>query len=109
MKMQAIKQEVYSLTCTATTTQLRKEHPSLTNGRDLRYKEQWCEILNQLKALRGQGLDLSLDDLEQSEQMLRESLFNVGQLAGLNDTQIETDWQRIKLEAQFQDIHIEEL
>lgn len=109
MKMQAVKQEIFSLTCTANTKQLKKERPDLTNSRDLRYKAQWLEILEQLKTLRIQGLDMSLSDLEQSEQMLRESLLKVGHIAGLSDDQIEIDWQRIKLEAQFGDVHIEEL
>jgi hypothetical protein len=87
----------------------RKQRPDLTKERDLRYKVQWLEILEKLKALRSIDLELSLTDLEQSEQMLKESLSKVGRLAGLNDEQIEVDWQRIKLEAQFSDIHIEEL
>ncbi len=109
MKMQVIKQEVYGLTCTTNTTQLKKEHPSLTDGRDLRYKEHWLEILSQLKTLQSQQSDLSLAELEQSEKMLKNSLFRVGRMAGLDDSELETDWQRIKLEAQFEDIHIEEL
>jgi hypothetical protein len=109
MKLQAIKQEVFSLTSTSNTQQLKKERPDLINGRDLRYKAQWLEILEQLKDLRTQELDLSLTDLEQSEQMLKNSLFEVGHISGLDENQIEIDWQRIKLEAQFGDIHIEEL
>lgn len=109
MKMQVIKQEVFSLTCTNDTKQLRKERPDLTKGRDLRYKEQWLGVLEELRLLRTQELDISLKDLEESEEMLKESLFQVGHLAGLSDRQLETDWQRIKLEAQFTDVHIEDL
>jgi hypothetical protein len=109
MKIQSVKQEVFSLTYTSNTTQLKKERPDLTEGKDLRYKIQWIEILKQLKALRTQVLDISLVDLEQSEKMLKESLFKIGHLANLNNERIETDWQRIKLEAQFSDIHIENL
>ena len=109
MKMRELKQEVFSLTCTTNTQQLKKERPELAKGRDLRYKEQWTEILEKLKVLQEQGQDMSLRDLEQSEQMLRESLFAVGHIAGLSNNQIETDWQRIKLEAHFGDVHIEEL
>ena len=107
MKMEAIKQEVYSLTCTTNTRQLKKECPDLTEGRDLRYKVQWFEVLEKLKALYAQSSDMSLADLEQSEHMLRESLFTVGRISGLSDNQIELDWQRTKLEVQFEDIHIE--
>lgn len=106
MKLGEIKQKVFSLTGTENTKQLKKKRPELTDKRDLRYKAQWLEILEKLEI---QSPDLSLEDLEKSEQMLRESLSSVGHLAGLNDDQIEVDWQRIKLEAQFGDIHIEEL
>jgi hypothetical protein len=41
--------------------------------------------------------------------MLKESLIAVGRISGLSDNEIEVDWQRIKLEAQFEDVHIEEL
>ncbi|MEB3294986.1 MAG: hypothetical protein VKJ24_17655 [Synechococcales bacterium] len=109
MKLQTVKQEVFSLTQTTNTKQLRKQHPKLMRGRDLRYKAQWLEILEQVKLLRQAGEDLSLADLEASEQMLKHSLFKVGQMAGIPDSDLELDWQRIKLEAQFGDIHIEEL
>lgn len=100
-KIYKIKQQVYSLTSTKNTKQLQQERPDLTSGRDLRYKAQWLAILEQLKALRASGQDLSLADLEVSEQMLHDSLLSFGFT--------EIDWQRIKLEAQFADIHIEQL
>jgi cell division protein FtsL len=53
--------------------------------------------------------DISLEDLEKSEQMLKDSLFKIGHMAGLSNDQLEADWQRIKLEASSRDIHIEEL
>jgi hypothetical protein len=109
MKMQDIKQEIYEMTCTNNTKQLKKERPDLTQDKDLRYKIHWQQILKQLQLLRKQGLDFSLTDLEQSEIMLKQSLFTVGKIAGLDDEKIEIDWQRIQLEAQFLDIHIEEL
>lgn len=109
MKLQTLKKEVFDLTYTQNTIQLKKERPDLTSGRDLRYKTHWFAILEQLRLLRSQGCDISLDDLAQSEKMLKESLFNIGRVAGLGDHQIETDWQRIKLEVEFSDIHIEEL
>jgi hypothetical protein len=109
MKMQEIKQEVFNLTDTSNTQQLKKEHPDLTKGRDLRYKEQWAKILEKVKMLREKGQDMSLSDLEESEEMLRASLFEVGYIVGFSNDQIEIDWQRIKLTAQFGDVHIEEL
>ena len=109
MKIREIKQEVFSLTCTNSTQQLKKERHDLTQGRDLRYKQQWTDILAKLKVLRLEGKDISLKDLEQSEQMLQESLLEIGHIAGLSDEQIKIDWQRLQLEAQFGDVHIEDL
>ncbi|MEA5508916.1 hypothetical protein VB715_03985 [Crocosphaera sp. UHCC 0190] len=112
MKLQEIKQKVYQLTCTKNTKILKKQRPELVKNRDLRYKIQWIAILDEVKLLRSQGLDFSLTDLEESEKMLKKSLLTVGHLAGLSNEMIELDWQRIKLENQFtdiHDIHIEEL
>ncbi|NJL20974.1 MAG: hypothetical protein HC895_09365 [Leptolyngbyaceae cyanobacterium SM1_3_5] len=109
MKLQIIKQEVFSLTCTSNTKQLKQERPDLASGKDLRYKKHWLEILQKLKTLRFHNQEISIADIEESEQMLKQSLIAVGHLAGLTDEQIEVDWQRIKLEAQFEDIHIEDL
>ena len=108
MKMAVVKQEVYKLTNTKTTQGLKKEHPTLTQGRDLRYKAHWMSILEELHALK-QIPDISLTDLEQSEHMLKESLFKVGSMAGLSKNELELDWQRIQLEAHVTDIHIESL
>jgi hypothetical protein len=109
MKMKAIKQEIYEMTGTNNTKQLKKQRPDLTKDKDLRYKIHWQEISTHIKILRKQDLNLSFTDLEQSEIMLKQSLLTVGRIAGLDDKKIEIDWQRIQLEAQFSDIHIEEL
>ncbi len=53
--------------------------------------------------------DISLEDLEKSEQMLKDSLFKIGHMAGSTNEQLEADWQRIKFEAESKDINIEEL
>lgn len=108
MKMLEVKQEVYKLTRTGTTQELKKGHPELTKGRDLRYKAHWVIILEQVRALK-QTLDISLTELEESEKMLKDSLLTVGAMAGLTQDEIEIDWKRIQLEAQIADIHIEEL
>ena len=107
--MKSIKQEVYNLTCTQNTQQLKKERSDLTIGKDLRYKAHWLDILEQIKLLKEKNLDISLQDLEVSEKMLKESLMKVGCMAGLDKNKIEIDWQRIQLETQFTDIHLEEL
>ena len=109
MTLKEIKQKVYRLTFTQNTQQLKKQRSDLTEGKDLRYKVQWLAMFEQIKSLKEQSLDISLKDLEESEQMLKESLFNVGHIAGLEDEKIEIDWRRIQLENQFSDIHIEEL
>ena len=109
MKLLKIKQEVYYLTHTKNTKQLKKERSDLTEGKDLRYKSRWIEILNQTKLLQEQNLDISFKDLEASEKMLKNSLLTVGRMAGLNDAKIEVDWERIQLATQFADIHLEEL
>ncbi len=53
--------------------------------------------------------DMSLEDLERSEQMLKNSLFTVGRVAGLTDEQLEIEWERIKFEAEVADVHINDL
>ncbi len=53
--------------------------------------------------------DMSLEDLERSEQMLKNSLFTVGRAAGLTDEQLEIEWERIKFEAEVADVHINDL
>jgi hypothetical protein len=53
--------------------------------------------------------DISLEDLEKSEQMLKDSLFKIGHMAGLSNDKLEADWQLLKLEASSRDIHIDEL
>lgn len=108
MKMAEVKQTVYKLTGIDSTQELKKAHPDLTKGRDLRYKDHWLSILEQIRTLK-QTPDISLADLEQSERMLKEALFKVGSMAGLSEAELEMDWQRIQLEAQIADIHIEEL
>jgi hypothetical protein len=113
MKILEIKQQVYQLTDTTNTDQLKKKYPQLVKHKDLRYKQHWSLLLKELQTLHHNNLDvyfdLSLDDLEKSETMLKESLFTVSRLAGLSDEEIEIDWQRIKLESQVTNLHLEEL
>lgn len=109
MKILDIKKAVFEMVGTKDTRRLKKERPDLTDGKDLRYKEQWLIILKLVQYLRSHGLDISIEDIEKSEQMLKKSLFNVGAMAGIGEEELYADWQRIKLESQFLDIHIEEL
>lgn len=46
-----IKQEVYNLTFTESTKQLKKTHPGLTKNKDLRKKENWISLYNTLKLI----------------------------------------------------------
>lgn len=115
MKLKEIKLKVYELTCTKDTKDLKRQRSDLTVNRDLRYKSEWLEILLQEKQMRASGQDFSIEDLNQSEQMLKNSLLKVGKLNGLTDKSIEIDWQRIQLDSQYQsqfnqfNIHIEDL
>jgi hypothetical protein len=109
MKLIEAKEKVFKITCTANTNQLKKERPDLTIGKDLRYRQQWIDIFEHITLLRNKGLEISLTDLEESEISLKKSLFGIGKMIGLSEDSLEIDWQRIKLESQFTDIHIEEL
>jgi hypothetical protein len=115
MKLREIKQEVYRLTCTANTKDLRRQRPDLSRGRDLRCKSQWEAMLEIIIDLRDKGQDFSINDLDESERTLKESLFKVGRLAGMSNEKIELDWQRIQLDSQYAmqfnefNIHIEDL
>lgn len=115
MKLNKIKKDVYKLTCTINTKDLRQQRPELTQGRDLRCKSEWKTILEIVVDLRNQGQDFSIDDLDKSENSLKESLLKIGKLAGLSNENIELDWQRIQLDSQYiiqfneLNIHIEDL
>ena len=48
MKIKQLKQEVYGLTFTKSTKQLKKSKPELLKGKDLRLKESWVSIYSTL-------------------------------------------------------------
>lgn len=48
-KILQVKQEVYNLTFTESTKQLRKTYAELTQNKDLRKKENWISLYNTLK------------------------------------------------------------
>lgn len=50
--------------------------------------------------------DISMEDLNNSEAMLKKSLGNV---TGMSGDRLETEWNRIKLESGVSDVHYEEL
>jgi hypothetical protein len=115
MKLQEIKREIYKLTCTTNTKDLKQQRSDLTQGRDLRRKSEWEAMLGIIIDLRDKGQDFSIDDLENSERALKESLFKIGRLAGMSNEKIELDWQRIQLDSQYAmqfnefNIHVEDL
>ena len=51
MKIYQLKQEVYRLTSTKTTKQLKSKKPELTKGKDLRRKDSWIAIYNTIKLI----------------------------------------------------------
>ena len=51
MKIYQIKKEVYQLTSTKSTRQLKFDRPELVEGKDLRLKESWLSIYNTFKLL----------------------------------------------------------
>jgi hypothetical protein len=58
MKINQLKQEVYQLTLTKTTKQLKVQRPELTRGRDLRKKDSWISIYSTFKLI---------DDFQQAQ------------------------------------------
>lgn len=64
---------------------------------------------NQQKARRAAKNDISLQDLEKSEKRLKASLAKMRRMEGKSQREIDTEWQRMKLEGLVSDIHIEEL
>jgi hypothetical protein len=67
------------------------------------------EEMLQYQAIEHGVYDISLEDLESSEAMLQQSLITVGKLANLSDEQIVTDWLNICLANQSADISIYDL
>ena len=51
MKIYLLKQEVYRLTSTKTTKQLKVKRPKLTQGKDLRRKDSWIAIYSTFKLI----------------------------------------------------------
>ena len=51
MKIYELKKEVYKLTSTKTTKQLKRSRPDLVYEKDLRRKQSWISIYNTLKLI----------------------------------------------------------
>ncbi|MEL7085886.1 MAG: hypothetical protein AAGM36_15465 [Cyanobacteria bacterium J06597_1] len=107
MNINELKAQVYHLSRTGNTRQLKLRYPNIVKNYDLRFKTSWSEVLSSFQIVAEE--DLSLADLEKSELMLHNSLLKIGTIAGLSINSIEKDWLSIKKQAEIEDIHIEEL
>lgn len=63
MKLVAIKQECYALSGTATTSELKRQYPTLAKQRDFRRRKTWMYVLKRLRE-DGEWLSIKLSDLE---------------------------------------------
>lgn len=111
MKLQEIKVEVFRLTGIPRTPELKRQRPDLTQGRDLRYKAEWQAILDLLKHQQTLQPDITLDQLDQQEIELQQSLHRIGRVTGLPVKVVDQTWDRIQHTAQANtvDITLEEL
>lgn len=109
MKLCEIKLKVFDLLSVTETKQLKKNYPHLVRGKDLRYRVSWSDLLNQLLVIEADVGTVTLETLQETDEYLRQSFFETHRFLGYSDDKIEVEWQRIALEAQFSDIHIEEL
>jgi hypothetical protein len=98
MKITEIKGRVFEVSNTKNTKQLKAKYPKITDGKDLRFKKSWCEILGQFGGvLPGKNIfNMSLDEMD---KLLKEHLVKIGKNSGLTDSELEIEWQRIKLES----------
>ena len=63
MKIKQLKQEVYRLTYTKNTKQLKFQKPELTKGKDLRRKNSWIAIYSTFKLIDDFHQDRTSRDL----------------------------------------------
>ena len=63
MKINQLKQEVYRLTSTKNTKQLKFQRPELTRGKDLRTKNSWIAIYSTFKLIDDFHQDRTSRDL----------------------------------------------
>lgn len=63
MKLVAMKQECYALSGAATTSELKRQYPTLAKQRDFRRRKTWMYVLKRLRE-DGEWLSIKLSDLE---------------------------------------------
>lgn len=89
MKLKELKAEAYRRCGVTTTKQLKKQFPHLTKDRDLRFKASWQSIVDDLAD------DLTLADIERSEQEVKQGLHRIGRVTGQSYQDVESIWQTL--------------
>jgi len=98
MKINQLKQEVYRLTFTKNTQQLKSNRAELTTGKDLRCKNSWLSIYSTFKLVDDFQQSLVAQDaiakhgfkLLNSDSSFADLLNNVGSLGSFCDS-LESD------------------
>ncbi len=65
MKIQQLKQQVYQLTGTKSTKELKQKKAELVQDKDLRYKTNWIAIYNVLKVINEFGEEQAEKDIKE--------------------------------------------
>jgi hypothetical protein len=103
MKLITIKQEVFSLTDTQSTQELKTKYPAIVYKKDLRYKKNWLDILEKIKDLGFCSVSEVRNRLqaqkEAMDSIFRKSLQILGETAGLSQEDIELEWKKMELES----------
>jgi hypothetical protein len=107
IKIANLKYQIYQILDVNCTLNLKKKYPSLVQDRDLRYKKSWKSILSDVMKSPKDFEDVTLEKLEKSHFMIKNSFFKIKKMSGMNDKDIEIEWHRICLESQFSDILLE--
>lgn len=109
MQLQQLKQQVHALANTKTTKQLKTYISSkLGETPNLSKKSTW-EYLYQVLSTNAYTQDISLEDLEASEQQNFNSLTKLYEATGHTKAEAYDKWQEIQTKSQNRDVHIEEL
>lgn len=103
MKITEIKRDVFDFLAVQDTKSLKAKYPKMVVGKDLRFKKSWQEILEKIqkmglerhstmtKRLYEQNLEIDLID--------RKIFQMLGKDAGLNPSEIQLEWEKLKLES----------
>lgn len=121
MKLKEIKQEVYKITNISTTNMFKEKLSKFHKGRDLRRKQNWAKILNELiesfdfrtldfdnSSISSASIeninkwldDIIKTDIEQEEKH-RRMYYSMGVLLGWSTEECDIRWTRIQLKAKW--------